>query len=443
MNEIALRFMNKTATIKNYALRVVLPYVVVAALWIYFSDWLLYATFSDVETLAELQTYKGMFYVLATGLLLYFLIQRTTRELTLSRERIKRLLLKEKEARKRIEKARLKLEYILQEAPSPICILDGPDHIFKFANHSYKEMLGNRQIIGQPVKKVIPELEGQGYIELLDHVYETGEIHLGKGTTYNIIKDGKKHTYFRDFIYCPLKDEEENTYGIFVQINDITEQINTLNELKDTLGEKEILLRELHHRVKNNLAVIAGLIDLQANEITTADAAQPLLNTQTRIHTIAGIHEVLYRENDLKNIPLPKLINKLAETRSGLYGEQSEIEVKVEDITLNVNQAVPLALMLNEIFSLYNAISARPNQQLLVHSDLTKLPSTCLSIRVPQENDSFVNCITTSTKTFESNLIELWRKQLEAELYTSRKDQKLELSICFTKEDITGSSSNL
>ncbi len=128
----------------------------------------------------------------------------------------------------------------------------------------------------------------------------------------------------------------------------------TEKELKRSLKEKTVLLDEINHRVKNNMQVISSMLTLQAEKEEDEEAARVLQEGQRRIQSMALIHEMLYRSEDMAEIDLADYIDELVGTlcRSyGIDGERIELEMDLEDIKLGINKANPLAQVLNEVIS--------------------------------------------------------------------------------------------
>jgi two-component sensor histidine kinase len=124
--------------------------------------------------------------------------------------------------------------------------------------------------------------------------------------------------------------------------------------LSANLKEREVLLQEVHHRVKNNLQVISSLINLQMVRLQDGDARRALEECRTRIETIALIHEKLYQAHDYARIPFSEYVTSLARNilrASGAAGRSISLEVESDDVLLSVDRAIPCALMLNEIIT--------------------------------------------------------------------------------------------
>lgn len=123
------------------------------------------------------------------------------------------------------------------------------------------------------------------------------------------------------------------------------------DELERTVLEKEVLLREVHHRVKNNLAVVTGLVRLQLNELEAADAATaPLAKTRDRMEVMGLIHNMLYQEQNLARIEFNGVLARLVSQLHSRYGDDRAIHVTkdLDEVYLDVGQALPLGLIANE-----------------------------------------------------------------------------------------------
>lgn len=130
---------------------------------------------------------------------------------------------------------------IFKLAPAFMCILRGPDHTFELVNDRYLQLIGHRDVIGQPVIKALPEIKGQGFLELLDSVYQTGETFSGNDMTIFLQRSADKQIEkrFLDFVYIALKNAEGEITGILVHGIDQTER----KQSEMILAEREEQLR--------------------------------------------------------------------------------------------------------------------------------------------------------------------------------------------------------
>lgn len=131
------------------------------------------------------------------------------------------------------------------------------------------------------------------------------------------------------------------------------ERKQTEEKLKANVAEKEVLLHEVHHRVKNNLQVISSLLNLQANTIASHEAKTALEEAGERVHAMASVHEKLYQQGDMAGLDFGDHLRELAGSLFHLYagGRQSQIRLHydLDEIRLGVDQAIPSALIVNEL----------------------------------------------------------------------------------------------
>lgn len=149
-----------------------------------------------------------------------------------------------------------------------------------------------------------------------------------------------------------FKDDEGNLINVYGANQDITELKVAEDGLKQSLKEKEMLLKEIHHRVKNNLMVISSLLNLQSKYIKDKNALNVFRESQNRAKSMALIHERLYRSKDLKRIDFGDYIRTLAIDLFHTYvpdPNRIKLSLNVENIMVDINTAVPLGLIVNEL----------------------------------------------------------------------------------------------
>lgn len=142
---------------------------------------------------------------------------------------------------------------------------------------------------------------------------------------------------------------------VILSINrDITRRMQVDAQIRDSLKEKEVLLKEIHHRVKNNLQVITSLLDLQSDAIESEQVQRVFRDSKSRIRSMALIHERLYESEDLSRIDMPDYIQALTGYLWDVYGNitlpVTPIQ-EVDNISLNIDTAIPIGLILTELFS--------------------------------------------------------------------------------------------
>ncbi|UTB32005.1 MAG: PAS domain S-box protein [Methanobacterium sp. ERen5] len=143
----------------------------------------------------------------------------------------------------------------------------------------------------------------------------------------------------------------EGFRGIIIDISDIKD---AEEKIMDSLKEKEVLLQEIHHRVKNNMQIISSLLSLQANHTDNQETVDILKESRGRVKSMAMIHEKLYHGQNIGKLNMTEYLNNLVSDIVKFYSNPSSdirIDVDVEDIKLNIDTAIPMGLMVNEIVS--------------------------------------------------------------------------------------------
>ncbi len=140
------------------------------------------------------------------------------------------------EAYHSLDSERRHLLRLFEQAPSFMAVLRGPGHVFELANSAYYQVVGRRTLLGLPVREALPELAGQGFYELLDRVFTSGEPFIGRGMKVVVQRkvDAPQEEAFVDFVYQPLLGPDGKVMGIFVQGHDITEQMVAQHALRES-----------------------------------------------------------------------------------------------------------------------------------------------------------------------------------------------------------------
>lgn len=151
----------------------------------------------------------------------------------------------------------------------------------------------------------------------------------------------------------PLVDNNEVT-GVVVAFTDISERKKAMTLIESSLKEKEVLLREIHHRVKNNLQIISSILNLQASYITDQKSLEAFEESKSRVRSMALIHEKLYQNKTLSRLNLKDYVEELVDNLMKSYRRDNNMittDIEISEIFLNADTAIPLGLIINELVS--------------------------------------------------------------------------------------------
>jgi PAS domain S-box-containing protein len=167
--------------------------------------------------------------------------------------------------RAQVEFERNQLRDLFLEAPAAMALLSGPDHRFLFANRAYFKMAGRRrnEIIGKLVRDALPELVDQGFIDVLNRVYQTGEMFVASAREVNLVRRGRKQTLYVNFTYYPMRNPAAEIEGVLFQGIDVTEEVLARTHLEKRVGERT---RELEQADRSLRALNQKLMLAQDEE---------------------------------------------------------------------------------------------------------------------------------------------------------------------------------
>lgn len=347
-------------------------------------------------------------------------------------------LSKIKEVQRELEESKNRWEMLVKNDPDLIQIL--VDRKIAFINQAGANIYGAErpeEIIGKNPEDLI-EIEDAEKSEQRLQQLQSGNI---PDPTVHKIKamDGKIRyvkTQSTPITY------ESNEKAIQVVGQDITDRFEYERELKQSLKEKETLLQEIHHRVKNNLAVVSGMLQLQAFNTENVALKKLLHDSESRIKTMALIHEKLYQSKSLSQIDFGLYVKELVENimEVSLPRENIDVSLEFDSFSLNVNQAVPCALILNEIIS--NSFEHAFTDQKEGYVQI-QLKETDQTIRVCiGDNGKGLPLDYNKKESMGFTIIDTLIKQLEAD-YNIDRDNGTAISFSFRKQQIKGSSSTL
>ena len=268
--------------------------------------------------------------------------------------------------RKRVEEAlrqkNQELDGYFTNTLDLLCIADADGH-FRRLNREWESALGYTpaELEG---KKLIDFVHPDDMEAFLDAMSE-----LKAGEKVKQITNRYRH---RDGSYRWIEWRLFPAWNlIYASARDITERKKMTDLIEASLSEKETLLREIHHRVKNNLQIISSILNLQIRKIDDPRTIEVLKDGQARVQSMALVHEHLYKGKDFSHIDLKNYIHSLEMQLSQSYGNVTEIvrfELNVPDVHVDINTAIPLGLVINELItnSLKYAFKGRKGGKLTI-----------------------------------------------------------------------------
>jgi signal transduction histidine kinase/ActR/RegA family two-component response regulator len=228
------------------------------------------------------------------------------------------------------EEENQRLLNLFAQAPGIMAVLRGPEHVFELTNHSYMQLIGHRKVIGKSAREALPEVVGQGFFELLDRVYKSGEPFVGTALPLRLQREpeGPLEERFIDFVYQPIRDAAGNVNGIFVEGSDVTGRKQVEDELRAANRQKDQFLAMLAHELRNPLAPIVT-------------AAQLLKLGRNDPRSVAGASEIIARQAEHMTDLVNDLLDVSRVTRGLVTLDKEELDLNAV-VAAAVEQVRPL-----------------------------------------------------------------------------------------------------
>jgi PAS domain S-box-containing protein len=265
---------------------------------------------------------------------------------------------RQKEAEERLEATSVLLSSLIDNLHAGIVVEDQSRRVIH-VNQAFCRMFNysgtTASLIGRHSKHAFPVQ--QEWSDRIDVI-----IHERKECRNEEMVSATGQVFCRD--YFPLQVDDDRQYHLW-RYEDITDRKRSEERIRASLKEKEVLLKEIHHRVKNNLQVISSLMNLQANQLRDKEIVEAFRDSQARVKAMSLVHERLYQSSDLAQIDFAGYVRDVTNhlLRSYQNGRHPvRLKVDVEPVSLNIDTAIPCALIINELVS--NSLKyAFPNGQ--------------------------------------------------------------------------------
>ncbi len=287
------------------------------------------------------------------------------------------------------------------------------------------------EILGQPVTRLIPEDRVEEEKQTMKRI-ERGQ-RVADFEAPRLCKDGRLMDMA--VTISPIEDAQGRVVGASTIARDITERRRAAARVTASLREKDALLREVHHRVKNNMQVVSSLLQLQSNYLQDPKLLGPFQDCQNRIRTMALIHEQLYRSEGLSRIDFKEYLESLTAMLLRAHGSGSHIRAQflLQPVVLGLDTALPLGLIANELISnsLKHAFPGRQNG--LVRVSLSRHNGDEFRLAVGDDGQGLPEDISQSN-SLGVRLVRLLTGQIKGRM-EHKNDHGAEFSIFFSAHE--------
>lgn len=258
-------------------------------------------------------------------------------------------------AEKKLEEQLLRTKAILDSSSNTFLLtLDSERKVRSFNSHSFnylKSLLKVELEEGIAFNNIFRPFISPSRLVLFERFFR--DILSGKSRQIEVLLEIRGNEYWFDVFMNPIVDAEGNISEVSMVAHDISEKKKSSIAIEESLHEKEVLLKEIHHRVKNNLQVISSILNLQSSFVEDEKTLEILQESRNRIRSMAIIHENLYRTEDFSSIHFSDYLENLANNLISSYriNHNVVLNVKLQDVELILDQAIPCGLLVNELIT--------------------------------------------------------------------------------------------
>jgi PAS domain S-box-containing protein len=333
--------------------------------------------------------------------------------------------------------AEARFRALLESAPDGIVVVDSTGAI-AIVNSQTERLFGytRQELIGQPIEMLVPERFKHSHIGdrsgYLSHP-KLRPMGAGRSLTGRT-KEGKEFPV--EISLSPLVTDQGRM--VMSIIRDITERRHAEEIIQASLHEKEALLKEIHHRVKNNLQVTSSLLRLQAAAIDDDHAREMFEETENRIRSMALVHEKLYQATNLSRIDFADYIRTLGDLlfrSSAINPDDVTLDVSGSEIFLSIDTAVPCGLIVNELLSnaLKHAFHGDRKGKISVH--LIEHGDGPISLSVRDDGIGLPAAFDFDrTETLGLQLVQALVRQIDGRITIERRDAGAGFNVVFPPE---------
>ncbi len=300
-----------------------------------------------------------------------------------------------------------------------ILIIDASTRTIEEVNRALEDMWGysRQELLGRNTEFMHVDREAyESFGDLMRfYMSKKGEMH----TDYEFRrKDGS--TFVAGVSVTGLFDDKGEMVKLVGVFRDITESKQAEGLIRDSLEEKEVLLREIHHRVKNNLAIVSSMLDLQIMQLSDKGLISIFKESQGRIKSMALVHEYLYRSENLMKVDIKAYLESLIKSVSMSYGDGStpvRIHVDIGPVDLDLDQLVPMGLIVNEALTNAYKYAFEGMDAGIINVELKRDGNSEIRLSIRDNGKGLPEGLDCDTaKTLGFRLIRTFARQLEGKL---------------------------
>ncbi|MDF3021820.1 MAG: sensor hybrid histidine kinase [Steroidobacteraceae bacterium] len=289
---------------------------------------------------------------------------------------------------RRLNFERERFARLFEQAPGFMAMLRGKDHVFEMVNPAYSQLIPGRDVIGKTLAEALPEAVEQGYLALLDRVYESGQAFAAVGAEFTFQGDEEGGTVRRylDFVYQPILDSDGNVTGIFIEGSDTTERFRAERALRDANQRKDEFLAMLAHELRNPLAPIRNAAHILSRKLFNDRSAQPPIEMVQRqvthltrlVDDLLDVSRISQGRIDLQrtDLPLSEALEQALETVSPMARDKHQrisLVSSFETLWVNADRSRLVQMLVNVLANAVKYTHNGGNIRVEVRSESDKI----------------------------------------------------------------------
>lgn len=331
-----------------------------------------------------------------------------------------------------IEHQTVKLQEVVEHSPIYLWSMNKNQEITLF-NKNYEQLVeklyGEKPVIGKKLSKG-KYAENKEIVSTLNYHYQKAL--SGSQENFKLtfdIDDKNKITLDVNVFPIIVNNEIKEVAGI---ATDITQEIQKQQQLEVLLQENEVLMKEIHHRIKNNLQVISSMINIQLQEENETHTKNILRDTQNRVLSMAMIHQTLYQNKNYSSINISNTILQLIQNVLYSFNQTDmDVQTNIEDIVIDVNTAIPISLLLNEALTNVVKYAFPPHFKKVKKIEITlKRNLEHLLLIIKDNGIGIPEQILENSNSVGFSIIRALSEQMNAELFiNSKPNQGTEIKV--------------